>query len=132
MPIHRTALIDARAEVHPDADIGPFVVIDGPVRVGPRTCVLAHATLTGWAEIGADNVIHMGAVIGDTPQDLGFDGAQSCVRIGDRNVIRENVQVWGRFRVVVTDSEGDEDAGGLVQIERAARNHGPIQDPSDG
>jgi len=93
MAIHATALIDSRAEVHPDADIGPYVVIDGPVRVGPRTRVLAHATLTGWTEIGADNVIHMGAVLGDTPQDLAFEDTESYLRIGDRNVVREHVQI---------------------------------------
>jgi UDP-N-acetylglucosamine acyltransferase len=93
MPIHPTALIDPRAEVHAQADIGPFVVIEGAVRVGARTRVLAHATLTGWTEIGADNVIHMGAVLGHTPQDLAFTGAESYLRIGDRNTIREHVQV---------------------------------------
>ncbi len=93
MPVHRTALIDPLAAVHPEADIGPFVVIDGPVKVGPRTRVLAHATLMGATEIGADNVVHSGAVIGDTPQDLAFDGSESYRRIGDRNVIREHVQL---------------------------------------
>ena len=47
----------------------------------------------GSTEIGADNVIHAGAVVGDTPQDLGFPGAESYLRIGDRNVIREHVQI---------------------------------------
>jgi len=93
MGIHPTALIDARAAVHPDADIGPYVVIDGPVRVGPRTRVMAHATLTGWTQVGADNVIHMGAVLGDTPQDLAFENRESYLRIGDRNVVREHVQM---------------------------------------
>lgn len=93
MPIHPTAVIDARATIAPDADIGPYVVIDGPVRVGARTRVAAHATLMGWTEIGADNVIHASAVIGDTPQDLAFTGEASFLRIGDRNVIREHVQI---------------------------------------
>jgi UDP-N-acetylglucosamine acyltransferase len=93
MPIHPTAVIDPRAAIHPAADIGPFVVIDGPVRVGARTRVLAHATLTGWTEIGEDNVIHMCAVIGNLPQDLAYDGTESYVRIGDRNVIREHTQI---------------------------------------
>lgn len=93
MPIHPTALIDPRAAIHPDADIGPYVVIDGPVRVGPRTRVSAHATLMGWTEIGADNTIHSGAVIGDTPQDLAFTGEETYLRIGDRNVFREHVQI---------------------------------------
>jgi len=47
MPIHSTALIDARAAIHPDADIGPYVVIDGPVRIGARTRIAAHATVSG-------------------------------------------------------------------------------------
>jgi UDP-N-acetylglucosamine acyltransferase len=93
MPIHPTALIDGRAAIHPDADIGPYVVVNGPVRVGPRTRVSAHATLMGWTEIGADNAIHSAAVIGDTPQDLAFTGEESHLRIGDRNVIREHVQI---------------------------------------
>jgi UDP-N-acetylglucosamine acyltransferase len=93
MPIHPSALIDPRSEIHPQADVGPFVVVDGAVKVGPRTRVGAHATLLGSTEIGADNVIHAGAVVGDTPQDLGFPGAESYLRIGDRNVIREHVQI---------------------------------------
>jgi UDP-N-acetylglucosamine acyltransferase len=93
MAIHRTALIDPRAEVHPEAEIGPYVVVDGPVRVGARTRVLAHATLTGWTDMGADNVIHMGAVVGHLPQDLAFTGEESYLRIGNRNVIREHAQV---------------------------------------
>jgi UDP-N-acetylglucosamine acyltransferase len=93
MPIHATALIDPRADVHPTADIGPYVVIEGPVRIGAGTRVLAHATLTGWTEIGTDNVIHMGAVLGDTPQDLAFPGEESYLRIGDRNTVREHVQI---------------------------------------
>jgi len=91
--IHPTALVDARATLHPDADIGPYVVIDGPVTVGRGTRVMAHATLMGWTEIGANNCIHAGAVIGDVPQDLAFGGSESYLRIGDRNVFREHVQL---------------------------------------
>lgn len=93
MPIHPTALVDQAATIDPSAEIGPFVVIEGPVVIGPRTRVLAHATLLGDTQIGADNAIHMGAVIGNTPQDLSYSGAPTRVRIGDRNVIREHVQI---------------------------------------
>lgn len=93
MPIHPTALVDPAATIDPSAEVGPFVVVEGPVAIGPRTRVLAHATLLGDTRIGADNAIHMGAVIGNTPQDLGYTGAPTSVRIGDRNVIREHVQI---------------------------------------
>lgn len=93
MPIHPTAIIDPKAEIDPQAEIGPFVVVDGPVVVGAGTRVLAHATLTGATTIGRDNVIHMGAVIGHEPQDLSYKGQESFVRIGDRNVLREHVEI---------------------------------------
>jgi UDP-N-acetylglucosamine acyltransferase len=91
--IHRTAIVDPRAEIDSSAEIGPYVVIDGAVVVGPRTRVLAHVVLTGHTTIGADNVIHPSAVIGDEPQDLGFPREESYLRMGDRNVIREHVTI---------------------------------------
>jgi UDP-N-acetylglucosamine acyltransferase len=88
--IHPTALVDPRAEIDASAAIGPYAVIEGPVRIGARTRIAAHAVVTGGAEIGADNVIHSGAVIGDVPQDVAFEGAQSFLRIGEGNVFREH------------------------------------------
>ena len=64
MPIHPTAIVDKNAEIDPSADIGPYVIIDGPVRVGAGTTVMAHAYLTGWTEIGQNCRIHPAAVIG--------------------------------------------------------------------
>jgi UDP-N-acetylglucosamine acyltransferase len=93
VPVHPTAVVDPHAEIDPSADIGPYVIVDGPVRIGPRTRVLPFAYLTGRTEIGADNVIHPGAVVGHEPQDLSYRGAPSGVRIGDRNVLREHCEV---------------------------------------
>lgn len=93
MPIHPTALIDPRAEIDPTADVGPYVVIDGPVHLGPRTRVMAHGYLTGDTRLGADNVVHPGSVIGHEPQDLSYRDAPTGVRIGDRNVFREHIEI---------------------------------------
>lgn len=93
MPIHPTALIDPRAEIHPEASIGPYVVIDGPVRIGRGTKVFAHAVLTSNTDIGEDNEIHMGAVIGHAPQDLSYRGGHTSLKIGHRNIIREHSQI---------------------------------------
>jgi len=91
VPIHPTAIVDARAPLDPTAEIGPYVVIDGPVEVGARTRVMAHAVLLGRTVIGADNGIHPGVVLGDVPQDLKFADVPTGLRIGERNVIREHV-----------------------------------------
>jgi len=93
MPIHPTSIIDRHAEIDPSAEIGPYAIIDGPAVIGARTRVLAHAVVTGRTLIGADNVIHYGAVLGDTAQDLTSTGQESALRIGDRNVFRENCHI---------------------------------------
>jgi UDP-N-acetylglucosamine acyltransferase len=93
VPIHPTAIVDRQAEVDPSADVGPFVVIDGPVRVGARTRIMTGAYLAGHTEIGADNVIHPHAVLGHEPQDLAYRGAPTGLRLGDRNVVREHAEI---------------------------------------
>ena len=91
--IHPTAVIDSRAEIHQEAEIGPYVIVEGQVKIGRGTRVMAHAYLAGWTEIGEDNSIHMGAVIGHEPQDREYKGGKTYLRIGHRNIIREHVQI---------------------------------------
>jgi len=93
MTIHPTAIIDPKAEIDSNVEIGPYVVIDSAVKIKRGTRVMAHAYITGWTEIGADNEIHPGVVLGDAPQDKAYKGQETYLRIGDRNIIREHVQV---------------------------------------
>lgn len=69
------------------AVIDEHVVLGSGCRVGP----MVH--LTGHTTIGANNVFHTGAVIGDAPQDLKYHGEPTRLRIGDNNVIREHATV---------------------------------------
>lgn len=108
MAIHPTALVDPRASIDASADIGPFVIVDGPVVVGAGTRVLAHAVLSGDTVIGRDNVIHYGAVIGHVPQDLGYRGAPTGLRIGDRNIIREHAEIHRATRPDRPTTLGDD------------------------
>ena len=91
--IHPTAIIDPRAAIHAECEIGPYVVVDGPVKIGRATRVMAHATLLGWTEIGEENEIHPGAVLGDAPQDKAYAGTETYLKIGSRNIVREYVQI---------------------------------------
>jgi UDP-N-acetylglucosamine acyltransferase len=91
--IHPTAVIDAKAEIDATVAIAPYVVVDGPVRIKAGTRVMAHAYLTGWTEIGADNEIHPGVVIGGAAQDKAYSGEETYLKIGDRNIIREHAQI---------------------------------------
>lgn len=91
--IHPTAVVDPSAELDGTVDIGPFAVIDGLVRIGAGSRILAHAVVTGDTVLGRDNVVHYGAVIGHEPQDTAFRGEPSRLVIGDGNVFREHCQV---------------------------------------
>jgi len=91
--IHPTAVIDSRAEIHEEVEIGPYVVVEGVVRIGRGTRVMVHAVIMGWTEVGENNEIHPGAVLGDAPQDKAYHGEESYLRVGDHNIFREYVQV---------------------------------------
>ncbi|MFH0980019.1 MAG: acyl-ACP--UDP-N-acetylglucosamine O-acyltransferase [Planctomycetota bacterium] len=93
MPIHPTAIVDRAAELDPSAEVGPYVVIDGPVRVAANVRIYPHAYLCGWTQIGENCQVHMGAVIGHAPQDRAFTGERSYCRIGPGTVVREYVTV---------------------------------------
>jgi UDP-N-acetylglucosamine acyltransferase len=90
MAIHATAIVNPKAELDSSVEVGPNVIIEEHVKIGAGTRIWANAYLTGHTEIGRDNQIHMGAVIGHEPQDLKFDRTcRSYLKIGDRNVFRE-------------------------------------------
>jgi UDP-N-acetylglucosamine acyltransferase len=91
--IHPTAIIDPQAEIDSECEIGPYVVVEGPVKIRRGTRVMAHATLMGWTEIGEENEIHPGAVLGDAPQDKAYAGTETYLKIGSRNIVREYVQI---------------------------------------
>lgn len=93
MAIHPTAIIDKQAHVPSSAEIGPYAVIEGPVRLGERVKVYAHAYACGWTDIGDDCEIHPHTTIGHLPQDFHFSGERSYCRIGAGTILREGVSV---------------------------------------
>lgn len=90
MAIHPTAIVDVRAELGADVEIGPYAVIEGPVRLGDRVAVHAHGTVRGETVVGADTKIFSFACIGGDPQDLKYRGEPTRLIIGERNCFREN------------------------------------------
>jgi UDP-N-acetylglucosamine acyltransferase len=93
MAIHPTAIVDAEAEIAPDAEIGPYCIIRGNVKIGARTRLLAHNYLEGKLAIGEDNIFYPYCSCGVAPQDKKYKGEASETRIGNRNSIREFVTI---------------------------------------
>jgi UDP-N-acetylglucosamine acyltransferase len=76
-----------------DVSMGAYVIVEGPVKLRSGTRIWPHAHLSGDTTIGRDCEVHMGAVIGHVPQDHHYEGGESRVVIGDRNVIREHATI---------------------------------------
>lgn len=93
MSIHPTAIVDPRADVDPSAELGPHVVIEGPVRIGADCRLGPFVVVLGNTEIGARCRIHAHAVIGDLPQDRAYDGGETFCKLGDDCIIREGVTI---------------------------------------
>ncbi len=94
MNIHPSAIVDPRAELGEDVEIGPLAVIEAGVRVGARCLIRGHAQLVGSVVLGEGCEVGHGAVIGADPQDLGFDRRlPSGVVIGPGNRLREHVTI---------------------------------------
>lgn len=87
--IHPTAIVHPKAQLDSSVEVGPFAIIDEHVKIGAKSKVGAHAWLTGWCEIGPENQIGYGVIIGADPQDSHFKGHRSYVRIGAKNLFRE-------------------------------------------
>jgi len=93
MPIHPTALVSQDAQLDSECSIGPYCVIEGPVRIGSGTVTGPYVHILGDTEIGRDCRIHAGCVLGDLPQDRAYSGDVTYCRIGDGTVLREHVTV---------------------------------------
>jgi UDP-N-acetylglucosamine acyltransferase len=106
MGIHPTAIIDSRAEIAPDAEIGPYCIVGADVVIGTRTRLLAHVYLEGKLTIGSYNIFYPYCSCGVTPQDKKYKGEPSETRVGNNNSIRE----------FVTISRGTEGGGMITSI----------------
>jgi len=91
--IAENVVIDPRAQIDEEVEIGPFCVIGPNVRIGRGTRLENSITLMGRVTIGQFNHIWPGTIIGGEPQDVSYSGEDTQVVIGDHNLIRECVTI---------------------------------------
>lgn len=104
--IHPTALIDPKAELADDVEVGAFSIIDAKVKIAAGTRIGPHAVITGRTTIGRNNHIFQFTSIGEQPQDKKYAGEDTELIIGDNNTIRE----------LCTFSRGSMQGGGVTRI----------------
>jgi UDP-N-acetylglucosamine acyltransferase len=92
--IHPTAIIDPGAQIGMDVEVGPYCVIGAGVIIGDRCKIRSHVVIEGSVQMGTDNYIGPGTVIGTPPQDASFKTeTRSGVEIGNENAIREHCTI---------------------------------------
>ena len=89
--LHPTAIIDSKARLATDVEIGPYSVIGSDVSLGQGVRILSHVVVAGHTEVGEGCVIHPFASLGAPPQHSGHRGEPTRLVIGARNIIREHV-----------------------------------------
>lgn len=104
--IHPSATVHPEAQLDSGVWIGPGCVVGAGVTIRKNTRLLANVHVDGRTEIGSDCVFFPFSVIGTEPQDVGYRGEETLVRIGDRN----------KFREFLTIHRATPKGGGLTSI----------------
>jgi UDP-N-acetylglucosamine acyltransferase len=90
--IHETAVINSKAKIGKNVQIGPYCVIGPNVEIGDSTIIQSHVNISANTKIGRENKIYPFVSIND-PQDLKYNGETTNLIIGDNNKIREYVTI---------------------------------------
>jgi len=95
--IHPTAIIDPKAELADDVEVGAFVIIKGCVRIGAGTVIHDRTHIQGDTVIGKRCRLGPLALIGLDPQHIRYSGENTRLIIGDEVIIREMANVHRSF-----------------------------------
>ena len=104
--IHKTAIVNSKANLHSSVKIGPYVVIGPNVEIDENVIIHSHVNISGNTRIGKGNKIYPFVSIGNDPQDLKYNGEETKLAIGNNNKIRE----------YVTIHPGTSGGGGITKI----------------
>lgn len=105
--VHPSAIVHRTAKLGRGVRIGPFALIDANVTIGDGTTVGPHVVIHRDVTIGRDNLLDVGVIIGCTPLHKGYRGERTAVRIGDGNLLREQVTIERGYGEGTTTEIGD-------------------------
>lgn len=106
--IHPSAIVDPAAQLGEGVEIGPFCIVGPKVKLADRVRLMSHVTVAGNTTVGEDCVLYPGVHLGHPPQDFKYQGEDTRLIIGQRNILRENVTMhpgttFARGQTVVGD-----------------------------
>ena len=91
--IHKSSVIDKKAEISNKAIVGPFCYVGPNVKLADNVELVSNVHIEGNSTIGKGTKIFPFASIGTQPQDLKFKGEKNSLIIGENNLIREYVTI---------------------------------------
>jgi UDP-N-acetylglucosamine acyltransferase len=92
--IHPSAIIEAGAQVHESARVGPYCIVESDVVIGEGCVLDSNVRVYGGTRLGRFNRLCHGCTIGAEPQDLSFKPELGKpLVIGDHNHFKENVNI---------------------------------------
>jgi len=106
--IHPGSVVDPKAHLADDVQIGPGCIVDGPVVLGPGCHLIGNVHLSGKVSIGKDNTLYPFVCVGFPPQHRTCGGSDRGVVIGDRNVLRESATIHGPSEPAGPTTIGDD------------------------
>ena len=91
--IHPTSIIDRKAKISENVEIGPYCIIGPEVEIETNSKLHSHISIKGNTKIGKNNELFPFVSIGTPPQDLKYNGEKNSIIIGDNNKFREYVNI---------------------------------------
>ena len=91
--IHKSSIIDPKAEINKNVKIGPFCSIGPNVILDENVELVSNVHIEGNTKIGTGTKIFPFASIGTQPQDLKYKGEKTSLEVGKNNMIREYVTI---------------------------------------
>ncbi|MEH6469605.1 MAG: acyl-ACP--UDP-N-acetylglucosamine O-acyltransferase [Halopseudomonas sp.] len=88
--IDKHAIIDPKAQIADDVEIGPWTLIGPDVVIESGCRIASHVVIKGPTRIGKNNQIFQFASVGEACQDKKYRDEPTELIIGDNNVIRES------------------------------------------
>jgi len=89
--IHPQAIVDPKAQIGRDVEVGPWTLVGPDVVIEDGTRIASHVVIKGPTHIGKNNTIYQFSTIGEDTPDLKYHGEPTRLVIGDNNIIREGV-----------------------------------------
>lgn len=91
--IHPSAIVDQKAQLGNNVEIGPFCIVGPQVTIGDDCNLRSHVVIEGNTTIGKENIFYQFGTIGSAPQDHKYKGGDTLLTIGDHNIFREGTSI---------------------------------------